>query len=196
MAYTYPRPAEIDLSGYVRTADLVDYLKKGDLPAQRIIRTSGPPPDGDWFLALDVRDDWTVKKQTTRLWGQIQTGVAKPLLVLEDALTLPTHADAIAQPDGSFKTDISDLKLTYRNTLNNQNEAEMTLSWPAGSVTRIDFEAQDATGAALETGGQAIAPTIATLVLNPSASNSLVTQILWKITMNGSVVEYRVPLVR
>ncbi len=163
--------------------------------AAQVIKVDGPPPDGDWLLALDVRK--TATKRTTRLWGQIENSIAKPLLVLEDTLTTPTHATAIAQTDGSFKQEIGELKLNYKTTLTPQNEASMFMSFPSGLITRVDLEGQDSGGTALELGGQAIAPTATSLNLSPFMGNSLVTQILFKIMFSdSSVTQYLIPLTR
>lgn len=160
-----------------------------------VIVTNGAPLDGDWDIAIDCRK--TATKRETRLWVQCEKGLAIPLTFREDTITTPTHSTAIAQPDGSYRHDLGDLKLSYRTTLNAQNEASMAMTFPAGLITRVDLEGQDTAGTALELGGQAISLDQSNLNMNPFMGNSLVTQILWKITYkDGSVVNYLVPLTR
>lgn len=175
---------------------IIDLITQPQTAAKaEVIKVDGPPPDGSWLLALDVRK--TADRRTTRLWGQVETGIAKPLLVLEDTLTTPTHSTAIAEPDGSFKQDLGDLKLSYKTTLNAQNEGSMAMTFPAGLLSRVDLEGQDSAGTALELGGQAVGAGAISVALNPFMGNSSVTQILFKIAYkDGPVVNYLVPLTR
>lgn len=179
-------------------ATRVAELEKRDI----VIVSDKPPssrPDSTPWGAWFERDELA---GANRIWRREAPDAARVILDVLDEPEPPTHLtatqpNAIAEPGRYLNTLAGGLAIDYTTTLNNANQQGFAATFPAGILSRISFEAQDAAGTALELGGTDIAAAATTLNLPPSAGNGNVTKIVWRFAYkSGDVQLYEVPVQR